>query len=435
MNKFVYDYTDDENGNIWIATRTGLVVFNMVNHSFNQYTEEDGLISNEMNGALLKLPSGGMVYSGENYLTSFKPAELLRTPAKKNLLLTEVSAGDTDLTKTNPQKITIPAGSEKLTFRWALVNYANPLQNRYYSKLDKIDNDWNYAGNKGMVVYNGLPPGDYKFRYRAVTADGLTGDEKTLLFTVEPTVWQSGWFRGAIAILLVIGVLLIIRNVRIREQKKSALQLQLSALEMKALRAQMNPHFIFNALNSIQECIVTKNTDTAYSYLSSFSKLVRMILENSEKQFITLEDEVETLRLYLSVEKLRFDDTFEYKINISPKIDTSFVHLPAMIIQPFAENALWHGLIHKKGEKKLTISFEQEKNDLICTIKDNGIGRQLSQEMQANTQVKKHSMGMKITEERLQLLETEARITIDDPKDSAGNALGTIVTIIIPIEF
>ena len=135
--------------------------------------------------------------------------------------------------------------------------------------------------------------------------------------------------------LLIAGVLLIIRNVREKERKKAALQVQLSGLEMKALRAQMNPHFIFNALNSIQECIITKNTNTAYSYLSSFSKLVRMILENSEKQFISLEDEIETLRLYLSIEKLRFDDTFEYKINIAPGIDTTFVRLPAMIVPPW----------------------------------------------------------------------------------------------------
>jgi len=206
-------------------------------------------------------------------------------------------------------------------------------------------------------------------------------------------------------------------------------------LEMKALRAQMNPHFLFNALNSIQECIITKNTDTAYSYLSSFSKLVRMILENSEKQFITLEDEIETLRLYLSIEKLRFDSSFEYLIDPGPKIDTSFVNIPAMIIQPYVENALWHGLINKKGEKKLVISFDQKNGNLECLIKDNGVGRNHAAKMQTDTKIKKHSMGMKITEERLQLLEADASITINDLKDNNGNACGTEVHIIIPLEF
>lgn len=436
MNKYIYDYTNDDDGNIWIATRTGLVAFNTNNYSFSKYTEEDGLINNNMNGSLFKLPSGDMVYAGENYITGFKPADLLRTPARKDLLLTGVSTNDTDLFINNTAKINVPAGSEKILFKWALINYSNPLQNRYYSKLDKIDKDWNYAGNKGRVEYNGLTPGSYKFSFKAVTADGLAETEKTIIFVVEPHFWQTWWFQALVAMLLLFGVLLIIRNERNRERKKSALQLQLSALEMKALRAQMNPHFIFNALNSIQECIITKNTDTAYTYLSSFSKLVRMILENSEKQFITLADEIETLKLYLSVEKLRFDDTFEYQITVGPKIvDTSFIRVPAMIIQPFVENSLWHGLIHKKGEKKLVISFKRENNYLLAVIEDNGIGRDLSAEMKANNQRKKHSMGIKITEERLQLLETEASISVHDLMDDDGKPLGTKVTIVIPLEF
>jgi len=435
MDKFVYDYTDDGNGNIWMATRTGLVVFNIANHSFNQYTEEDGLVNNDMDGAIQKIQGGEMVYAGENYITSFKPAGVLRVPARKKLLLTEISADDTVLNISSVKKIIVPAGTEKITLKWALLNYTNPLQNRYYNKLEKIDKDWNYAGNKGQIEYNHLPPGNYIFRYRAVTADGLTGDEHTLAFTIAPKFWQTWWFICVMVMLLVLLILMIMRNVRIRERKKSALQLQLSALEMKALRAQMNPHFIFNALNSIQECIITKNTNTAYTYLSSFSKLVRMILENSEKQFITLEDEIETLRLYLSIEKLRFDNSFEYLIDTGPKVDPSFVNIPAMIIQPYVENALWHGLINKKGEKKLLIHFDQRNGNLECTIRDNGVGRSHTAELQTNTRIKKHSMGMKITEERLQLLETEASITINDLRDQNGNACGTEVIVVIPLEF
>jgi len=435
MNKYVHYYTSDDKGNIWIATRTGLVVFNTANHSFSQYTEEDGLINNDMDGTIKEIPNGVMVYAGENYLTSFKPADLLRVPAKKKLLLTGIAADDTSLNIGNFKNIIIPAGIEKVTIKWALLNYTNPLQNRYYNKLEKIDKEWNYTGNKGLIEYNHLPPGHYVFRYKAVTADGLAGDEKTIAFTIEPKFYQTFWFTGLFIILLIILILMIMRNVRLREQKKSALQLQLSALEMKALRAQMNPHFLFNALNSIQECIITKNTDTAYSYLSSFSKLVRMILENSEKQFITLEDEIETLRLYLSIEKLRFDSSFEYLIDPGPKIDTSFVNIPAMIIQPYVENALWHGLINKKGEKKLVISFDQKNGNLECLIKDNGVGRNHAAKMQTDTKIKKHSMGMKITEERLQLLEADASITINDLKDNNGNACGTEVHIIIPLEF
>ncbi len=434
MNKYVYGYTGDDDGNLWLATRTGLVIFNTATHSFNQYTEEDGLINNDLNGTLRMLPNGWMIYAGENYVTSFKPTELLRTPARKKLLLTAVATADTNLLTYDKPKVIVPPGNEKLTFKWAFINYNNPLQNRYYSKMDRIDKDWNYNGNKGITEYNGLAPGRYKFSYKAISADGLAVEESALVFTIEPAFRQTWWFRVMAAVLLAAGVWLLVEYFRRRERRKAALQLQLSALEMKALRAQMNPHFIFNALNSIQECIVTKNTTTAHSYLSNFSKLVRMILENSERQFITLGDEIETLKLYLSLERLRFDDSFEYRITVDPGIDTSFVHLPAMMIQPFVENTLWHGLIHKKGKKELLISFRQQGSSLICLVQDNGIGRDNAALLKTSNQLKKHSMGMKITEERLQLLETGASISIDDLKDEEGRPAGTKVTIVIPLD-
>jgi ligand-binding sensor domain-containing protein len=435
MNKFTYEYSMDNKGNLWIATKTGLVVFNMTTHAFNQYTEEDGLINNDMNGNLRVLPKGGMLYVGENYFTSFNPLELLRKPSKKSLLLSSVNADDHNVTTTLQQPYIVPAGSRKVTFNWALINYTNPLQNRYYGKLDKIDKDWNYVGNKGSINYNSLPAGTYTFRYKAATSDGLVSAEKHLIFIVKPPFWKSWWFEIIFWAVVGTSLFLIIRNERRRERKKATIKLQLSDLEMRALRAQMNPHFIFNALNSIQECIVSKNTKAAYTYLSSFSKLVRMILENSEKQSITLEAEIETLRLYLSLEKLRFNDDFEFDIQTDANIHPSFIRIPTMIIQPFAENALWHGLVHKKGDKKLIISFKQEKGILLCQIEDNGIGRERSAEFKTINGTQKQSMGIKITEERLALLQNEAAIKIDDLELVNGQASGTKITISIPLQF
>ncbi|MDN3582443.1 sensor histidine kinase [Mucilaginibacter flavus] len=431
MNKVINEYTLDGRGNMWIATKTGLVVFNMITHAFNQYTEEDGLINNDMNGNLRSLPNGKILFVGENYFTSFTPQELLRKPAKKRLLLTGVNADDHSVST----QYIIPAGSRKVTFNWALINYTNPLQNRYYGKLDKIDKDWNYVGNKGSINYNSLPAGTYTFRYKAATSDGLVSAEKHLVFIIKPPFWKSWWFETLLVLFAASSLVFIIRNERRRERKKAAIKLQLSDLEMRALRAQMNPHFIFNALNSIQECIVSKNTKAAYTYLSSFSKLVRMILENSEKQFITLEAEIETLRLYLSLEKLRFNDDFEFDIQTDANIHPSFIRIPTMIIQPFAENALWHGLIHKKGDKKLTISFKQEKGVLLCLIEDNGVGRVRSAEFKTINGTQKQSMGIKITEERLALLQNEAAIKIDDLEQANGEASGTKITISIPLQF
>jgi len=433
MNKDVYDYDTDDNGNLWIATGTGLIVFDPVMHSFHQYTELDGLVNNHMDGTLRKLSSGKMAYAAENYVTEFMPSQVLRKPSRKTVLLTGVISGDGDVLHLSKQ-IAVPYDAEKISFTWALLNYSNPFKNSYYCKLNGIDKEWHLCGNKGAIEYNSLPAGYYLFHYKAATADGLFSPDKVIAFTVLPPFWQTWWFRLLFILLLIFVVWLIVRNEKIKEQKKAALQIQFSQLEMKALRAQMNPHFIFNALNSIQECIVTKHTDNAYHYLTTFSKLVRMILENSGKQFITLQEEIQTLSLYLSLEKLRFDERFEYSITIDKSIDPSFVKIPAMIVQPYAENALWHGLIHKQGNKKLTIDFKQHENSLVCLIEDNGIGRQRSAKLKTSHKVNKHSMGMHITEERLALLATGAQVTIEDIA-AKNNSTGTKVTINFPFQY
>lgn len=227
------------------------------------------------------------------------------------------------------------------------------------------------------------------------------------------------------------------KNDRLENQKKqSELQLKTAELEMQGLRAQMNPHFIFNCLSSINRFILINKIDEASDYLTKFSRLIRMALHNSQKPLITLEKELEALRLYLDLERLRFKDAFNYSITFINDIDINTVYIPPMIIQPFAENAIWHGLMHKKGIGTLEIQLYAAGKTLTCTVIDNGIGRNMAAELNSRSAEKNKSMGVEITSERLALLNKSKNETavfnVEDLTDEEGNGCGTKVIITMP---
>jgi LytS/YehU family sensor histidine kinase len=213
---------------------------------------------------------------------------------------------------------------------------------------------------------------------------------------------------------------------------------QLSKAKLEALRSQMNPHFIFNSLNAIQECILTNKVDAAYEYLSKFSRLQRMVLNNSEKELVPLSSEIEMLQLYLSLESLRFSKSFLYSIDIAGIPDVDEIMIPSLITQPFVENAIWHGLQSKKGEKKLQIIYEEKNSVLRIIIDDNGIGRAAAGiiKQQKLGSVQFASKATIMTEQRLQVLGQQLGVDINlqviDKKDNPGNAIGTKVIICLP---
>ncbi len=216
-----------------------------------------------------------------------------------------------------------------------------------------------------------------------------------------------------------------------REQEVAQLNHQKTELEMLALRAQMNPHFIFNCLSSINRFILINNTEAASSYLTKFSRLIRMALQHSEKSMITLEKELEMLRHYLDLERLRFKNVFDYSITFINTIDASTIFVPPLILQPFAENAIWHGLMHKKGTGHLDIALSIEGKILTSIITDNGIGRAEAALLNSKTAEKDKSMGVQITVERLALLnkttDQKSFFDIEDIIDKEGNTSGTKV--------
>jgi len=217
------------------------------------------------------------------------------------------------------------------------------------------------------------------------------------------------------------------------EKTKSELQHQASELEMQALRAQMNPHFIFNSLNSINRFILQNNKAEASEYLTKFSKLVRMILQNSQASLISLESELESLSLYLEMEALRFNNYFTYKISVQKDIDAEVLKVPPLIIQPYVENAIWHGLMHKEETGELNIDISSHEDHLYFRITDNGIGRKKAAALASKSATKHKSMGLRITAQRIAMMQSmnarEVPVSIVDLTYPDGSGAGTEVTI------
>ncbi len=265
----------------------------------------------------------------------------------------------------------------------------------------------------------------------------------------EEKLKQAAELKWALLIgllIMALSAIIIYRNLSLKrkneklesERVKAEMQTKTTELEMQALRAQMNPHFIFNCLSSINRFILKNKTEEASDYLTKFSRLIRMVLNNSKEVFISLEDELETLRLYLEMEKMRFKNSFDYKFTFTDNVSTSSVFIPPLLLQPFAENAIWHGLMHlpdRQGGKQekgfLNFDFDAEKKFLICIIIDNGVGRTQAKLLKSKSAEKQKSMGLKITTERLSLLNNNSNeqtfFTIEDLMDDNGNALGTRV--------
>jgi LytS/YehU family sensor histidine kinase len=229
-----------------------------------------------------------------------------------------------------------------------------------------------------------------------------------------------------------------IYNIKKQQRLDFERKVEMSKIELKALRSQMNPHFVFNSLNSIQHYIFNTRSEEAIKYLNKFARLVRIILNNSEKPTVTVSDDLEALKLYLELEQMRFEDKFSYEIIVDDSVDADYDIMPPLLMQPYVENAILHGLNPAPYKGKLTIHLSSENNFLICTIVDNGIGREKAAEIRRTMPVKNYkSLGMKITEDRLKILNeinnSKLSVTITDLKDAENRPLGTRVQLFVPL--
>jgi LytS/YehU family sensor histidine kinase len=304
-----------------------------------------------------------------------------------------------------------------------------------------LDSNWQET-RETFLSYPTLPSGDYQLQLQAINKFDVASKIVTVTFGIEKLLYEKTWFRILIALLFLSAtgllVWLIIRRVKRREQEKTSFIKQISELEQLSRKAQMNPHFIFNSLNSIQQYVMDADVAGANKFISGFSRLIRQTLDFSSKAEISLEEELDYLTNYLELEKTRLEDAFTWEVIIEKDVKPSDYHIPPMILQPFVENSVRHGLRYRKDKDgKVTINIKKEHNYLVCILEDNGIGRKAAMKHKSVSPINYQSKGLSLTADRISMFNKESlhKITlhIDDLEDDANNALGTRVTINFPV--
>jgi len=334
------------------------------------------------------------------------------------------------------QDIVLKYDENNINIKFQTIHFKSLGNYNYQYRLKAYDDNWySQPSTARNINYLALNPGEYKFEIRVKIGDTYTKTQE-VNFIINKPFWQQYWFIALVLLALLVLLFVVYRWAEIKTRKSQELKEQLALSQLTALRSQMNPHFLFNVLNAVQGLIYSNQKNKATDYLGKFSDLMRKILDSSDKNEVTIEKEFETIDLYVSLEKARFEDDFEYKITFPENIDLSQYKIPSMIIQPFVENAIKHGLMHKDGPKRLEIKAEI-LNDIWCfTIDDNGIGRKASEII--NQKIKKHiSFATKAIENRVRLINKTTNITIDietiDKKSKLEEPLGTRIKIYIPI--
>jgi len=416
----------DGAGRLWVGTEKGLNCLD--GERFLTYTKGRGLLSDQINAlefdslrnCLWIGTTAGLAQLKLDALSYDEPGHIPLYIERLEIL------GDTDLTK--PTLVNLKADQNQLRIHFSALNYNNPNEVSFQYRL-REEETWTETKEQ-VAEFLSLSPGTYQFEVRSKTYSSVWGPTAQLQFTIEAPLWQRPWFLvfSAGILLLISGAIAWwrIHLVRKEEGVKRNDLVRVNRLERQALSASMNPHFIFNSLNSIQHYMVRYKDPEAIDFVAEFAHLVRLNMEATRKSSIPLTDEVERLERYLRLESVRFDGNLSFEIQLSDALREYQVDIPSMLIQPFLENAIWHGIAPLNGPGKVLLRFDLEAEEIIrVTIEDDGVG--LPEEAsQPNGHI---SRGIQLTKERLQLLSQHNALELETLKNSSGAPVGTRVTI------
>ena len=453
LSNNIYQITDDFPF-LWVGTEKGLTKFNVVTYSCDNYGYEEGFegVETNVNASFID-DEGNLWFGTTDGLFSYNKKNVPDSSQNKppvfylddvqifyqSILETEYQAAFL-----NNSKILLPHSSNHIGFKMSALHYTYQNKIRYKWKLLGTEEDWGPAIENNMATYSNLNPGKYTFLVKASIDDNWDIPPVSFSFEIEAPYWERLWFKAlyiSASVILVLGVLFFIyrrnkqRNAAIIE--KIEVEKSILELEQKALRLQMNPHFIFNVLNSIHNLIILNDSGKARYALAKFSKLMRQVLENSREKLISIDDEVETIQNYIQLEKLTTNTTFELEIEIADTIDTNEAILPPLMIQPFIENAVIHGFkgIDYQGRIHLRFYLEGEEQ-LVCEIEDNGIGRIKAKSQLAQKENYHKSTALQVTQERLANLNSnhsKSAFEIIDLTNELNQSSGTKVVIRVDI--
>lgn len=429
----------DDHGMFWISTLNGICHFDpLKNKVIHIYNENDGLQDNRFHlRARYKNPkTGEMFFAGPNGFNRFHPDSIIQNsfepPIVINSFKVEYLENKKDLL--DDSAITLNYFQNSFSIEFASLDFTNPDENTFTYKLQGLDKNWVSAGNRHFVSYTNLAPGNYVFYLKGTNSDGLWSDEVLKLsITIIPPLWQTWWFIGLLILLGLIVLFIVVYGIISgKEAKRKMIQ-----AELNSLRTQLNSHFVFNSLSSLQHFIMGNEKKLALTYLSKFATLMRMILANAGKALISLAEEKKFLELYLFMESVRFDNKFAFIMEIDPAIDPETVNIPPMLLQPLVENSLKHGLIYQREEGgKIIIQCIRQNKEMKCIVEDNGIGRKKAMEFKKASSLNHESMGIKILYDRLKIYNEgrlkKASVDVIDLYDINSEPVGTRVEIIFP---
>lgn len=448
----VFCIAQDAENNFWMTTNRGAYCARRSDLNdygdekisfipFQYFDKKDGLKTNEFNSGfqpnVLNEDESHIWFPTIKGVTILNTKRIIHSDYTPPIAIEKIKIDNGEIYTTN--NFVIPRLNKTLEVYFTAPRFTNPQKQFFQYKLDGYDIDWSQPTNERLARYFNLKPGNYTFKVRLY---GNYNSERTAIMQVPVPFWQTQWFLvlSYIVGFAVLGLvtLLRIRIIRKKEQQKTEVNKKFAEFELKALQAQMNPHFIFNCLNTIKYFITTSNHTAANKYLGKFSKLLRMFLDHSTSNFVTLEDEINLLRLYIELEQMRFNEGFNFHLKVDDNIDYKNIEIPGTLFQPFVENAINHGLVNLNRKGNLTLTFEQKNDVIIGIVDDDGIGRQAASVLKELVPLGHISRGTQLIDDRIKTLnyirDNSITVEVIDKKDENNMPCGTQVIVTIPLE-
>lgn len=464
---------EDTEGNVWVSTFSGLAKLDIKTFELagkNQIPEEaialthplfiifdtdhslQGLEFNQ--GSSHRGPGGTMYFGGNKGLNYFSDKEVKASDYRPPIVITGMKIFNREVSIipfrsgiyqpivsrqgnnyslhekiTYLNEIILTYRESVISFEFSSLDYSNPHKNQYAYRMVGFDENWNYMGTQNTATYTNLDPGDYTLIIRGSNSDGIWNPmERVLKITIVPPFWKTRWFIFLSVVVFILTVLIVLRRAFINQQRKAQREKELIELQLKTIKSQIDPHFAFNAINTIASFIFSEKPEVTYDYFTRFARMIRNILEDNEKISRLLEEELDFVRNYLELQKMRFRDKFEYSITVDDNVPKN-TFVPKMIIQSYAENAIKHGLMHRKAGGVLHIAVRNENSELQVSIEDNGVGREKAARLNPDTTRRGFRIMEHIIELYRKLYNTGITQVIEDLKDDAGNPSGTRVVL------
>jgi ligand-binding sensor domain-containing protein len=434
----VFRVCTDDYQNVWFNSQTAIWCWLRKQDKLIKFTSDAGLPRGFEIGVMEKTKDGSIYAGCINALVKFYPDRLMEFTQNATAQITDATIDNKPaiIDYSSEKKLVLLPGKQTFTIDFAVLNYDLAQNNQYFYRLLPHSKEW-IENSTGHLSFYNLAPGTYQLE---VKGKNKLGDTYTaadmLIIIVKPYWYQTNCFKVLCILALLAAVTGFYRWRLNSVRRQAGFKQKIAETEMQSLRAQMNPHFIFNSLNSIENFIMQNEKRLASDYLNKFARLIRMILDSSRNEVVPIAKDMEALQLYIDLEQLRFNNKFIYKTYVDPALLGGEYRVPSLLIQPYVENAIVHGLAHSEEENlMLTVTAMLQNDTIKYVVQDNGVGRKQAATYNAQNKPQHKSVGLKITEDRINIFNNkildDGAVKITDLYTNDNNACGTKVEITI----